>query len=205
MNICECCKKLFFPTKGYPNQRYCCKKCNFKQYEKTRKEEKKKYNKQWNEIHKEERREKSKIYREANKEKIAKQGKKYREINKEKIRKQKTQYSKKYRKKPKNQLNDSFSSAIRKALKRKGSSKNGNSWENIVGYTIQDLMEHLEKQFKEGMNWDNRNEWHIDHIRPISSFDYTSYEDEEFQECWSLENLQPLWAIENLKKGYKID
>ena len=55
------------------------------------------------------------------------------------------------------------------------------------------------------MNWDNRSLWHIDHKRPISSFNYETIEDEEFKECWSLGNLQPLWAEENRKKYNKLD
>jgi len=67
-----------------------------------------------------------------------------------------------------------------------------------VGFTTLELMGHLEAQFKEGMSWDNygRNGWHIDHICPISSFKFTSYNDKDFKECWSLENLQPLWERE---------
>ena len=55
------------------------------------------------------------------------------------------------------------------------------------------------------MNWDNwgkgEGKWNIDHIKPDSSFNYTSVEDKEFQECWALENLQPLEARENLIKS----
>ena len=54
------------------------------------------------------------------------------------------------------------------------------------------------------MNWDNYGEWHIDHIKPISSFIFESSEDEEFKRCWSLDNLQPMWGIENIKKGNKF-
>jgi len=63
---------------------------------------------------------------------------------------------------------------------------------------------HLEKQFKDGMTWDNYGDWHIDHIRPISSFNFKSYEDKEFKECWDLNNLQPLWAEENIRKHNRI-
>lgn len=96
-----------------------------------------------------------------------------------------------------------FSSQIRNALV---GNKAGHSWERIVGYTLNQLKEHLEKQFKDGMNWNNygRHGWHIDHIRPKSSFDYTSFEDENFKQCWSLDNLQPLWEEDNLRKGSKI-
>src|SRR3546814_3330220 len=48
-----------------------------------------------------------------------------------------------------------------------GDGKNGRSWEILVGYTVADLMAHLERQFLPGMSWDNRGEWHIDHIRPL--------------------------------------
>jgi hypothetical protein len=62
-------------------------------------------------------------------------------------------------------------------------------------------MQHLEKQFTEGMTWDNYGQWHVDHIRPMSSFNFTSLDDPEFKECWDLSNLQPLWETENLSKG----
>lgn len=75
-------------------------------------------------------------------------------------------------------------------------------WEKIVGYSIQELMDHLEKQFNDKMNWNNYGSyWHVDHKKPITWFKYTDYSDIEFKECWSLNNLQPLERIENIKKG----
>jgi hypothetical protein len=70
-----------------------------------------------------------------------------------------------------------------------------------LGYTIEELMSHLEKQFTEGMTWENYGEWHVDHIKPMSSFKFESVDDPEFKECWKLENLQPLWEEDNLSKG----
>jgi hypothetical protein len=102
---------------------------------------------------------------------------------------------------PMERLNRNISGSLRKALK---GNKNRKRWETLVGYTLKDLMDHLEKQFTEGMIWDNYGEWHIDHIRPICSFDFTEPEDEDFKECWELSNLQPLWAKENLEKGSKL-
>jgi hypothetical protein len=58
----------------------------------------------------------------------------------------------------------------------------------------------LETQFTDGMSWDNRSEWHIDHIIPLSS---AKTEDELYKLC-HYENLQPLWAEDNLKKGARI-
>jgi len=83
--------------------------------------------------------------------------------------------------------------------------KNGHHWEELVGYTLDDLMDHLESQFKRGMTWDNYGDWHIDHIRPIADFDYEFVHDEEFKQCWSLWNLQPLWAKENRVKGVSCE
>ncbi len=95
--------------------------------------------------------------------------------------------------------------AIRASLKR---GKNGRKWESLVRYTCQDLMNHLESQFESWMTWDNyglgKDKWSIDHIIPISSFNYESYDDLDFKKCWALNNLCPLDWEENIKKGNKI-
>lgn len=62
-----------------------------------------------------------------------------------------------------------------------------------------ELKQHLEKQFTEGMTWDNHGEWHIDHIKPCASFDLTK--ESEQKKCFHYSNLQPLWAEENLRKS----
>ena len=83
--------------------------------------------------------------------------------------------------------------------------KNGRKWESLVGYTIEDLMKHLENQFDKNMNWDNYgNYWWIDHKRPISLFHYIYPENSEFRQCWALSNLQPLEKIANIKKGNRF-
>jgi 5-methylcytosine-specific restriction endonuclease McrA len=70
----------------------------------------------------------------------------------------------------------------------------------IVGCSPEFLKEHLEKQFKEGMCWENRSEWHIDHIIPLS----LAKTEEEIYQLSHYTNLQPLWVGDNLKKGNKI-
>jgi hypothetical protein len=50
------------------------------------------------------------------------------------------------------------------------------------------------------MSWENRKEWHIDHIRPMAAFKFTSTKDAGFRKCFALSNLQPLWAHENCMK-----
>jgi len=92
--------------------------------------------------------------------------------------------------------------AISAAIK---SNKAGRRWEDLVGYTVEDLKNHLEFLFTPGMSWNNygKGGWSIDHIRPRSSFHYNYPKDPEFKKCWSLNNLQPLWAIENSRKHAK--
>jgi hypothetical protein len=71
---------------------------------------------------------------------------------------------------------------------------------DIVGCSPKFLKEYLEKKFIDGMRWDNRSEWHIDHIIPLS----TAKTEEEIYELCHYTNLQPLWAEDNLKKSNKI-
>jgi hypothetical protein len=123
------------------------------------------------------------------------------------------EYNRKYKilrrsKDPKFKLNCNFSRLINLHLHKKGGKK-GHKWENIVGYTIDDLKSHLESLFEPWMNWDNYGNpngdhtdcWHIDHIVPKSWFNYTSYEDEEFKKCWALSNLQPKEGKANITKN----
>jgi len=73
-----------------------------------------------------------------------------------------------------------------------------------VGMTPDELMDYLEGRFTEGMTRDNYGEWHVDHIRPISSFDFTGPDNEEqLHMAWNYTNLQPLWAADNMSKGAK--
>ena len=94
-----------------------------------------------------------------------------------------------------------ISSSINYSLQH---NKHGNHWEELVGYTISDLICHLQSLFQPGMTWDNYGEWQIDHKFPITSFNITDYICEDFKRCWALSNLQPMWAEENRKKQNKI-
>jgi len=67
--------------------------------------------------------------------------------------------------------------------------KAGRSWEGLVGYSIDQLKIHLEKQFTDGMIWANYGKWHIDHKIPISAFNFKNPEDIDFRRCWALSNL----------------
>jgi hypothetical protein len=85
---------------------------------------------------------------------------------------------------------------LRKALK--GNKKTGKTVD-LIGCTSAELRLHLQNQFTEGMSWGNYGEWHIDHIRPMCSFDLTKEEDQRQVNHYF--NLRPLWAKENLLKA----
>ena len=70
----------------------------------------------------------------------------------------------------------------------------------MLGCGYRDLKEHLEKQFTDGMSWENQGDWHIDHIVPLSS----ANNKEELYQLFHYKNLQPLWAKDNLSKGKKL-
>lgn len=72
--------------------------------------------------------------------------------------------------------------------------------EEILGITLEKFKIHLESMFKDGMSWENRSEWHIDHIIPLSS----AKTEEELYSLCHYTNLQPLWAEDNLKKSNNI-
>ena len=124
--------------------------------------------------------------------------KKYRETHKEQIKENRKQY----------RLNNKVSlylrSRLSKILKTKRINKQ-NSTMKYIGCSTNELKRHLEKQFTEGMSWDNYGKWHIDHIIP---FNYYTKEcggltEENLYKVMNYKNLQPLWAIDNLLKNGK--
>lgn len=97
-------------------------------------------------------------------------------------------------------LNTRMRQAVRRHFKH---GKDGRSWRDLVGYSSDELRAHLERQFVKGMDWNNIGEWHVDHILPLSSFDYQSPADPDFRAAWALANLRPLWGVDNSRKGAK--
>lgn len=171
---------------------------------------------------KEQKKEYSKNYYYRNKEKKIDYGKNYYILNKDKKKEYDQKYSEKYKtirkennKKNRKIINEkeifryyndeiyNITRRVRKRLhsflKTKNITKKNKTFE-IIGCTPQELKEHLEKQFVDGMNWENRSEWHIDHIIPLSS---AKTEEEVYNLC-HYTNLQPLWAIDNIKKSNNI-
>ena len=152
-------------------------------------------NKRWYENNKEQVMVYINKYRVANREKISGYYKKYNQIHKDDHNKKERD---KYKTDLKFNLNDRMGRAIRLSLR---GNKNGHKWEKLVGYTLADLIKHLERTLPEGYTWE---ECHIDHIIPISAFNFTVPEHTDFKRCWELNNLQLLPAMENLIKYSKL-
>ena len=145
-----------------------------------------------------------KKWSENKKEHLIKYHKEWREKNIDKHREYKRKYEK-HRKDtdPLYRLVSNFRTAIYTVLKESNVDKYGHYFD-ILQYTPDELINRLELQFKDDMCRENYGEWHVDHIKPISSFDIKEIGDDEFMKCWSLENLQPLWGDENIRKSNKI-
>jgi hypothetical protein len=74
-----------------------------------------------------------------------------------------------------------------------------------LGCSIPDFRKYLESRFQPGMDWSNwdRKGWHIDHVRPLASFDLT--DPEQLKKACHFTNLQPLWAVDNLRKSDNVE
>ena len=144
------------------------------------------------------------IWYEQNKEHRKEYLKEYREKNIDNIRKTKRDYERNRKARdPLYKLISNFRTAIYQVLKENSVEKN-KSYFDILQYTPEELINHLEKQFKDDMTWDNYGIWHVDHKLPITSFDIQEMGDEEFMRCWCLDNLQPMWGEENIRKSNKL-
>jgi hypothetical protein len=154
--------------------------------------------------HKEKKLEYHKIWSEQNKEHLKKYIKEYRENNVDKIRQIKRDYERNRKARdPLYKLISNFRTAIYTVLKESNVDKYGHYFD-VLQYTPEELINHLEKQFVPDMTWDNYGIWHVDHKLPITSFDIQEMGDEEFMKCWCLDNLQPMWGEENIRKSNKI-
>lgn len=91
--------------------------------------------------------------------------------------------------------------AITAFLDGKGSRRKTS--ERMLGCTIEAIKLHIEKQFKNGMDWNNYGrDWHVDHIIPLSSFDLLN--PIQYTMATHYTNLQPMSAKENRMKSSRI-
>lgn len=147
-------------------------------------------------------RKRARRWREENPERAKAKDRAWAEENPEKAREKWRRASERRKRDRRWTLSNRISRAIARSL---DGGKRGRPWESLVGYSVDDLTAHLEAQFQPGMTWENRGEWHIDHIIPLSAFNYTKPEHPDFRRAWALSNLRPLWAKENMSKGARLE
>jgi hypothetical protein len=111
------------------------------------------------------------------------------------------EYEKKRSKLLKRRLAASLRTRLREAIKDNYET----SLTQYIGCSIKELRIYLESKFKSGMTWENYGlyGWHIDHVRPLSSFDLT--DEKEITQACHYTNLQPLWCQDNLSKGNRYE
>jgi hypothetical protein len=191
-SYCQNCNKLCSKQRHEDNKEYK------KQYNKEHREEKFLYNTQYYKDHNEEILVQKGEYYQNNKEQILASGKIYRHKPEVKQR-----IHNRHKEKKKTDINYYLACILRVRLANaiKRGTKSGSAVRDL-GCSITEFKTYMEKLFWPGMSWENRGQWQIDHIIPISSFDLTDRE--QFLRACHYTNLQPLWAKDNLSKGNRI-
>lgn len=175
------------------------------------------YNKTWRAENREKRNATQRIWSSKNVDKIRQKGKDYYQANKARLK----EYTENYRRTnpdkvraarnarkrvrwnsdPEYRLVEGQRNRIRVALKRKNKVDETLA---LLGCSARDLKTYIESKFEKGMTWDSffRGEIHVDHIKPLSSFDLR--DPEQQRAAFGFSNLQPLWAEDNLAKSDKL-
>jgi len=189
MKVCSKCKEEksldSFYTDNQKSDRLTskCKPCN-KVYYKEGKEAKLAYNK---------------LYYEKNKQRMNKMSRQYYHDNRDHlIQMQVTRQKERYHSDPTYRIVDILRSRMNKALD--GNSKSASTIE-LLGCTPEQWRGYIESLFTEGMGWNQRGLWHLDHHHPLAAFDLTDPIQQKYAFHWS--NTSPMWAEDNLRKSDK--
>jgi hypothetical protein len=93
-------------------------------------------------------------------------------------------------------LRSNVGTLIANVLSNQGYRKSSKS-ASILGCTFEEFEHHIESSFTLGMSWNNRTEWHIDHIVPVAFAE----NEQELLMLNHYTNLRPLWITHNLNKA----
>lgn len=140
-------------------------------------------------------------YREANREALAEKARNDRQTDPDRFK----VYDQRRYSQTKFRLTRSLNAAVRRHIKQFDANYSGRNRRHSVGWSTNDLVEHMISLFEEGMSWENWGEWQIDHVIPIAAVPVESDDDPVFKELWSLSNLAPLWAPDNNSKHHRLD
>jgi len=189
--------------------------------------------KKYREVNHEKELARSRRYYQANAEEVCKRTRQYEKNNPEKVREQKRRYIEnnprilEYRKDWANRNKDKVRAAQRRHNRKVLATKRGRlhnrmcsrmnkclkggkqskRWVDLTGYSIKDLENRLNKTMPEGFTWKDfmDSKLEIDHIIPISAFNFKTYADIDFKKAWALSNLQLLPKVVNRKKSDSLD
>ena len=189
---------------------YICKECakkrskqwrqdnkeHVKEYKAQWKQNNPEYHAQWNVDNKEHVKEYNAQYYQNNKEYAKEYSAQYYQNNREHL----NQYqNEKYHSDPLYRMRRNIGNRTNQAFKAKSWHKNGGT-EELLGCDWKTAFNHIQSKFKDGMSWDNKGEWHIDHIVPLDC----ARDEEEMKKLCHYTNLQPLWATPNMSKSNKV-
>lgn len=137
-------------------------------------------------------------YKDKNRDAIRRRGREYNQKNKPKINAQRRvrykmdiQYAISCRLRKRGQL------ALKKAMANKSY-----RWFTSLGCSKEKFLIHIASQFTNGMTWDNRTEWELDHIFPLKAFDLKRPDHQAV--AFHYLNIQPLWRVMNNSKSSLI-
>lgn len=170
-------------------------------YNAATKEQQKARSKRWYQNNKERALARCKEVYDKNKDVILARNVEYKKANRDKLRREQRKYNnERLRTDPVFKLINLARRRMSNALKGVGV-KSARTLE-LLGCDGETARSHLENKFAAGMSWANHGQWHIDHIRPLASFDLTK--PQEQRAAFHYTNLQPLWAKENRSKAAKV-
>lgn len=198
--VCSHCHETkplteFYLDRGRP--RKGCKKCFYKRQDPKKKLQNQK---RYYHLHRQKRLKYNHNYYELNKEELRNYQRTYKRNNRQKVLALQRKIHARNSNNPIYRIKRALRARVSIAVKNKAKKAAGTS--ELVGCSIAQLIRHLEVQFQPGMTWENYGDWHIDHIRPCASFDFSNPEHQ--RACFHYSNLQPLWARDNLTKGDSI-
>jgi hypothetical protein len=164
--------------------------------------------KEWYRDNKDKVLQRAKDYYYKNRESVLKKVRIYREKNLDKIKLRKSTYYMRVTKQrlindPTLRIKFRIRKRVWEAISRQGTFKDKPTLELLGCTSIDMVRKYIEKQFTEGMSWDNYGKWHIDHIKPISKFNLLDPNQQKL--AFHYTNLQPLWAVDNLRKGDRTE
>jgi hypothetical protein len=140
-------------------------------------------------------------YYQENKERFRRNKQRHRDRRREWVREQaKLGEKRRYAENPQAKIKGNQRSVQNQVLRGAAGAKTIAKFEAAIGCTVAEFKAHLERQFVDGMTWENRGRdgWHVDHKKPLSSFDLT--DPYQFAAAYHYTNTQPLWADANRRK-----